>query len=234
MLILFDIDATLITTLRSGILALEDAGRELFSPTFTVEKTEFGGRLDPLIISDLLRHNDLPDTTDNRLKLRNGYRHHITRRLETPGIGKPLPGVMTLLDRLADRPDITLGLLTGNFADTGQIKLRACGINPDRFHLAIWGDQSPHDPPSRDHLPPLALLAYHRRHNTHLDPHRAIIIGDTPHDVRCALASNMRCLAVATGSYSLDSLNAAGAHRAVKDLSDTTDILAWLLDHPHP
>ncbi len=232
MLILFDIDATLISTSRCGILALEDAGKELFGPTFTVERTEFAGRLDPLIIADLLAQNSLPDTTQNRRALRDGYRRFITHRLRTPGIGRALPGVMPLLDRLTSRPDIMLGLLTGNFADTGSIKLRACGIDPDRFHLAIWGDHSPHEPPSRDHLPPLALHEYHRRTGRQLASHRATVVGDTPHDVRCALRSGMRCLAVATGSYPADALHAAGAHRVVPDLSDTDSIVNWLADPP--
>jgi phosphoglycolate phosphatase-like HAD superfamily hydrolase len=229
MLILFDIDATLINTSRSGILALEDAGRELFGSTFTVEKTDFAGRLDPLIVTDLLAHNNIEDSLGNRHALRAGYRRNIEKRLEVPGVGRALPGVMDLLAALTPHTHVTLGLLTGNWSDTGEIKLRACGIDPSRFHIAVWGDHSPHNPPSRDHLPPLALTAYQRRHGKQLEPTQATIIGDTPHDVRCALASGMRCLAVATGSYSVDQLNKAGAHRTVSDLSQTDDILRWLL-----
>lgn len=229
MLILFDIDATLINTSRSGILALEDAGRELFGPSFTVEKTEFAGRLDPLIISDLLLHNQVPDSPASREALRAGYRRNIEARLKIPGVGRALPGVHDLLAALTPHTHVTLGLLTGNFSDTGEIKLRACGIDPSRFAISVWGDHSPHTPPSRDHLPPLALAAYQRRHGAALDAHRATIIGDTPYDVRCALASGMRCLAVATGSYTVDQLERAGAHRTVPDLSETDDILRWLL-----
>lgn len=228
MLILFDIDATLINTSKSGILSLLDAGRELFGPQFSVDRTEFAGRLDPLIIADLLRDNALPDTPANRQALRDGYRRNLTPRLAQPGVGRALPGVMELLKALHAHPDLTLGLLTGNFADTGSIKLRACGIDPDQFSIAVWGDHSPHDPPSRDHLPPLALTAFHQRRGRPLPAHHATIIGDTPYDVRCALASGMRCLGVATGSFSSRALTEAGAHHVVEDLSQTQSVVRWL------
>lgn len=229
MLILFDIDATLINTSRSGILALADAGRELFGPAFTVDRTEFAGRLDPLIIADLLRENGVPDTADNRARLRDGYRRHIGGRLQAPGTCRTLPGVVELIAALRATPGTTIGLLTGNFEDTGCLKLRSCGIDPDHFPVCVWGDHSPHDPPSRDHLPPLALSKYHRCTGRQLAPASATIIGDTPHDVRCALATGMRCLGVATGHFSAQQLRNAGAHRAVDNLSQTEDVLSWLL-----
>jgi phosphoglycolate phosphatase len=228
MLILFDIDATLINTSRSGILALHQAGIDHFGPTFAVDGTDFAGRLDPLIIRDLLINNGLPVNDENRRLLREGYKRHLSTRLETPGVGRALPGVMRLLEELERVDAATLGLLTGNFADTGSLKLRACGIDPARFALAVWGDQSPHDPPSRDHLPPIALDRDQRRRGRRLPAEKALIIGDTPHDVRCAKVSGMRCLAVATGSYTVDQLDAAGADRAVADLSETDDLTRWI------
>ena len=46
----------------------------------------------------------------------------------------------------------------------------------------------------------------------------ALIVGDTPHDVACARAHGMRCLAVATGSAPAAVLAAAGADWVVDDL----------------
>jgi phosphoglycolate phosphatase-like HAD superfamily hydrolase len=62
-----------------------------------------------------------------------------------------------------------------------------------------------------------------------IDPSRAVIIGDTPHDVSCARAHGLRSLAVATGVFSVDQLGATGADRVVPSLADTTDILTWLI-----
>lgn len=241
MLLLFDIDATLITTTRAGVRALELAGQQLLGPGFTTEGVDFAGRLDPLIIHDLLARNGMEPSAQAAADLRAGYRQALTALLAEPGVARALPGVLALLDALAplahDRPyagaahpAVTLGLLTGNFADTGSMKLRAAGVAPERFSIAVWGDESPHDPPRRDHLVPVGLARYERLRSRTVSPRDVVIIGDTPHDVGCALAHGCRCLAVATGSFSRHQLVDAGAHRAVDSLSDTPEILRWLLD----
>jgi phosphoglycolate phosphatase-like HAD superfamily hydrolase len=61
-----------------------------------------------------------------------------------------------------------------------------------------------------------------------LPSEQVIIIGDTVHDVACALANGCRVLAVATGHDPADALARAGAHRVVEDLSDTQGITTWL------
>lgn len=202
-----------------------DAGRELYGPGFTEHRVQYAGRLDPLIIEDLLRDNGQDVSAQNARAMRDGYRRHLERRLETAP-ARALPGVMALLAALRDRPDCTLGLLTGNFAETGVMKLRACGVDPEWFALAVWGDHSPHTPARREHLSGVGLARFRARHGRH--PRRAVIVGDTPHDVSCALAGGCECLGVGTGKFSLDDLRRAGAHRVETDLSRTGEILAWL------
>jgi len=228
MLLLFDIDATLITTSRAGITALGLAGKDAFGPAFTIEGVDFAGRLDPLIVDDLLTRNDQLISSSNRETLRTGYRIHLIRLLSQPGMGRPMVGVMPLLENLRADNHHTLGLLTGNFPETGRIKLRACGIEPDNFLIQVWGDESPHNPPSRTHLAPIALERAGHRLRRPILGHEAIIIGDTPHDIRCAKSSGMRCLAVATGMFTVDQLQSMGADRVVPDLSDTRAIVDYL------
>jgi phosphoglycolate phosphatase len=229
-LLLFDIDATLISTSRAGIHALEAAGRELFGPSFSTADVEFAGRLDPLIITDLLARHGRDATPQAHRDMRRAYGAHLAERLRTPVGCFPHLGVLDLLAALRTRDDVTLGLLTGNFAETGSIKLRACGIDPDWFPIRVWGDESPHSPPARTHLPPIGLSRYEERHRRR--PPGAVIIGDTPHDVACAKAHGLRCLGVGTGQFSPDALRRAGADRAESDLSDTQSILAWLTQTP--
>ena len=56
-----------------------------------------------------------------------------------------------------------------------------------------------------------------------------LIIGDTPHDVDCAAANGCRSLGVATGWFTVDDLESAGADRVVDDLSDTAGLLEWIV-----
>lgn len=230
MLILFDIDLTLISTFGSGMLALEQAGKDLFGPSFSIQGVEFAGRLDPLIIDDLLKKNGQALSKEHREAMRRGYATHLGPRLVRPGVSKPLPGVMALLDRVRSRRDVEIGVLTGNFPETGALKLQACGINPAWFNVNAWGNESPHEPPAREHLPPIAMKRYEVRHRRAIDPARVVVIGDTPHDAHCALVNGCRALGVATGLSSIETLRASGFHRVVENLSETDDIEAWLLD----
>lgn len=229
MLILFDVDATLISTSGVGMRAMEDAGRELLTPSFSSEGITFAGNLDPLIIADIFSKCGHSPTPERTRLFRACYRAHLERRLAQPGvIARALPGVSALLDTLLEIPGAAIGLLTGNFAETGRMKLSACGLDADRFHLHVWGDDSTSDPPRRDDLPGVALAKYRERFDRGIEPSRVVVVGDTPHDISCARAHGCRSLAVATGHFTAGQLLSCGATRVVKDLSETADIVAWM------
>lgn len=229
MLILFDIDATLLTTTRAGVRAMGLAGRELCGDSFDEHRIEYSGRLDPLIIRDLLTLHGATADAAAIDRFRGRYRAHLEQLLVDRSLAQPCPGVMDLLAALPPVRGVSLGLLTGNFPETGEMKLRAAGIDPALFTVAAWGCDSPHDPPARDHLPPVALERFAAKHQRKIDPARAVIIGDTPHDVSCARAHGLRSLAVATGMFTVDELAEAGADRAVATVEDTQDIVRWLV-----
>jgi phosphoglycolate phosphatase-like HAD superfamily hydrolase len=59
-----------------------------------------------------------------------------------------------------------------------------------------------------------------------------LVVGDTPHDVACALAADAVPVAVATGSSSIEQLRASGADIVFQDLSDTQAFLRLLDPRP--
>ncbi|MEK6702566.1 MAG: HAD hydrolase-like protein [Planctomycetota bacterium] len=230
MLILFDIDATLITTSRSGVLALENAGKARFGEGFTIEGVDFAGRLDPLIIADLLRRNGQAVTVENATAMREGYQRELGPLLAKPGVAKTCPGVLELLEVLRVDQRLTLGLLTGNFADTGEAKLVASGVPMEPFTVRVWGDESPHSPPSREHLPPIGMERFAKLRGRAIGGEQVVIVGDTPHDARCAKVNGCRCLGVGTGQFRPSQLMEAGADHAVVDLSETRVVADWLVE----
>ncbi len=227
-LILFDIDATLLKTDGAGMGAMADAGRELFGVEFTAEGIDFAGRLDPLIFRELFALNRIDRTPAGERHFRTVYFSHLRRRLTQSTTARALPGAAVLVDALRVAQSHELGILTGNFQETGSLKLQACGLNPSWFPISAWGDESPHDPPARDHLPPVAMSRYHTHVGVHVHPANVTIIGDTPHDVRCALVNGCRCIAVATGKFTEEQLAEAGATAVVANLSDTAHLLELL------
>ncbi len=229
MLILFDIDGTLLTTAGIGIEAMGLAGRRLFGDTFDEHTVEYAGRLDPLIINDLLLHHDLEATPQVVERFRRAYAEDLETLLTRPGIARPCPGVLELVGALETMQGVVLGLLTGNYPETGARKMLASGLDPARFPIAAWGSDSPHCPPARDHLPPVAMERLFASTGRRVEGSEVVVIGDTMHDIACGRAHGCRTIGVATGRYGVEVLRDAGADLALETLSDTMLVVDWLL-----
>ncbi|MEM7756386.1 MAG: HAD hydrolase-like protein [Planctomycetota bacterium] len=235
MLVLFDIDMTLVRTDGAGIEALEAAGTELFGAhvsrelagRFRADSIAYGGRIDPVIFAELLSVNGIEPTAGRVAALRDGYSERLPALL--PGRARALPGAIDVVSAVS-ASEATAGVLTGNIERTGSAKLAAAGFDLGQFEVCVWGDDSPHDVPTRDHLPPIALDRDAAMRGERLDARRAVVVGDTVHDVACARAHGLRCLGVATGKHAADVLADAGADRVVADLTDTEGIVSWLVN----
>jgi phosphoglycolate phosphatase-like HAD superfamily hydrolase len=225
MLILFDIDGTILRSQGAGLNAMEQAARELFGEHFSFEGVEVAGRLDTLIWSDAARRNSLEDAAAHHDRFRRRYAELLRDRLANGASLTIMPGVRELIAALRRLPHITLGLLTGNYPETGRLKIEAAGFTFEHFEVNAWGCDGSH----RRDLPPLAIRDYRQLKGRTIEPADVTIIGDTPHDIDCAHAHGCRCLAVATGDFSAAALEESGADRVVRDLSQTDDVCQWLL-----
>jgi phosphoglycolate phosphatase-like HAD superfamily hydrolase len=228
MLILFDIDGTLLLTQGAGIRAMEDAGRELFGEHFTIDGVEFSGRLDVLIWNDLAALNRVPDHHTHHDRFREAYGRHLDARLKRDRAARLLPGVKSLVHRLRDDHRFTLGLLTGNYPETGRLKITSAGLDPAIFTIAAWGC----DGPSRRALTPIAIELHGRACGRRMNPEQVVVIGDTPHDVDCAKAHGCRSIAVATGMFNRPALTQAGADLVLDSLEDSESIVRWIMTAP--
>jgi len=225
MLLLFDIDGTLLLSDRAGVHAMQAAGRALHGERFSLERVSMAGRLDPLIWADGMVQAGLEPSEELHARFRAAYTEALVQRLRERPTARALPGVLALLDRLRAMQDTTLGLLTGNYAETGSIKLRAAGIDPSWFPITAWGSDGGH----RRDLPPVALERYLAHTGRAIAPERVVVLGDTPGDIDCARANGCLSVAVATGpSYSIDDLRAHAPDLLIEDLSDTDGLLDWL------
>jgi phosphoglycolate phosphatase-like HAD superfamily hydrolase len=148
MLVLFDIDGTLLLSHGAGTRSMLAAARELFGESVTLDGVEIAGCIDPLIWMEVARANGLPDAGAHHDRFRETYHRHLAERLAAGHRVELLPGVRELLDALRASDDVTLGLLTGNYPETGGLKMRAAGLDPALFVVArnvvVVGD-TPHD-----------------------------------------------------------------------------------------
>lgn len=223
-LVLFDIDGTLLTAAGAGRRAIHGALIDVFGGVGPADYW-FDGKTDPQIVRDLMRHEGHSDAViDDRLgDVLTRYADRLGIELRDPShIPIVHPGVPELLDSLECRDDIVLGLLTGNIESGATQKLRAVGLDPARFVIGAFGSDHEH----RLELP--AIAATRARHQLGREV-ELVVIGDTPADVACGAGAKRRAIAVATGRYSLAELTACGPSAAFEDLSDTEAVMAAIL-----
>ncbi len=229
-LLLFDIDGTLLTTAGAGVQSMKTVGVELFGDHFSFDRIKFGGMLDPLIFSEAATHSGLTDHERHHDSFHDAYIRELENELarRSSDVG-PMPGILPLLEQLrmrqAEQGDMILGMLTGNYTRAVPLKLYAAGIDPDWFSIKALGDEAP----TRRELTVLAMRKYELRIGRRPDPDRVIVIGDTPRDIDCAKAHGCIAFCVATGTFSVEALREAGADYVVADLTDPEPLLRLLI-----
>src|SRR4051812_28639303 len=181
----------------------------------------FGGALDPWIFGQLALHGGYEVTAQVHAQFRALYAQVLCEELALPETRcLAMPGVLEVLARLRAQRPATLGLLTGNYAETAALKLRAAGIDPHWFEIAAWGDLAS----ERHALVPVALAQLPHV----LSANDVIIVGDTVRDVHCARVNGCACVAVTTGGASASELADAGADVVLENLSDATALFRML------
>lgn len=226
-LVLFDIDGTLVLTGGAGMRAMDRAFQELFGAERALQGVTLAGRTDRVIVADALARVAPGQRLDDAwlASFREIYCGYLEEEIaDGAGFGKRvLPGVRPLLDLLSTRDDVAVGLLTGNFSRSAQIKLAHFDLW-DYFGWGAFGD----DHVDRNELLPVALRAARSAQGVEVPARQVFVIGDTPNDVACAQSGGAQAIAVATGPSSVDTLWASGADVVFGDLSDTEAVVRVL------
>jgi phosphoglycolate phosphatase-like HAD superfamily hydrolase len=222
-LILFDIDGTLLHTHGAGRRAIHAALLAEFGAV-AGGGVRFDGKTDPQIVRELLEEAAHPHSgDDDRIAaVCRRYVDLLKDELAAPETRTLVyPGVRPLLDLIEARSDAVLGLLTGNVEEGARLKLSAAGIAPERFKVGAYGS----DHAVRASLPAIAAARAVPLFNRVPRGDEIVILGDTPSDMTCGLSVGARAIGVATGSFTVDDLAAAGAFAVFPDFGDPYQVV---------
>jgi phosphoglycolate phosphatase-like HAD superfamily hydrolase len=210
LLLLFDIDGTL---LQHGAVeharALREAAARVHGlPTPLDGEVEVAGRTDLAIMRDLLVRAGVLDadvdarSDEVRVATAEAYQQLCPADLSE----RVAPGIVELLEALAARPsEFRLSLVTGNLEPIARLKLERAGVGRF-FEAGQGGFGSDHEDRAR-----LPAIARARASNPPWPRARTVVIGDTPRDIACARADEVRVAAVATGPFAIEDLADADA-----------------------
>ncbi len=216
MLILFDIDGTMLSSEGVGVSSINETVFRLHNIKCALQGIPVGGRLDPLIWDDICRKYNIQNSIEAHEKFRHNYTKVLNKNLSDVRV-KVLPGVLRILEQLNNQPNVTLGVVTGNYKETGIAKIKASGLNYSMFTANAWGT----DGGVRADLPPVAIA----QSPSHKE---VVLFGDTIHDVTSGQSAGCRVIAVCTGSHDRDTLEAAKPDLLLDDLSDIEAVLHWI------
>ncbi len=226
-LILFDIDCTLLRTGGSGMVALSQALAQVLGRPFQLSKVPPCGQTDPNIVRAMFHEAHLPMSrwAEVERQVFEVYPELLEAELQAGRQGSRLErGVQALIDLLHEHPELRLGVLTGNLEVTARLKLDVFGLNP-YFPIGAFGS----DCADRNRLGPIALERARRHYGHDFQLADTWFIGDTHHDIHAARACGARVLAVATGSYSRDSLLEFLPDHCLEHLEEAERVLELLL-----
>ena len=215
MLVLFDIDGTMLSSEGVGVRSIEQTGEAMFGKPFSLSGMPIGGRLDPLIWEDACERHGVDNHSSLHDSFRLQYTEVLRKNLEDTTV-RVLPGITELLAALQDGKH-TLGLVTGNYQETGLMNLEAAGIDTAPFVANAWGT----DGNVRADLPPHAIAE-------HGIDEPVVLLGDTVHDVTSGHGAGCRVIAVCTGSHDRVALANVKPDLLVDDLANTEEILQWM------
>jgi len=223
-LLLFDIDGTLVWG-GPAKDAFQSAMLEVFGTAGPIEGHDFAGKTDPQIARELLHGAGFSDdeVAAGFARLWELYLSGLERLLpERPMT--TLPGVRALLAALAKLEDVALGLVTGNIAGGARLKLGSVGLHS---HFRVGGYGSDHE--ARNHLPGIAIQRARQEWGVPFEVDQVVVVGDTPRDVECGRLEGTRTVAVATGRFGFEALEAAGADHTFEDFTATDHVLEVVL-----
>jgi phosphoglycolate phosphatase-like HAD superfamily hydrolase len=223
-LVLFDIDGTLLHGAGAGRAAMEDAFLRSFGRPGGMEAVETAGRTDRAIFGDMARRVGVALEPAAYARLLQAYADALPGALAAHGAG-PLPGIPELVRALAGDDRCRLALGTGNARGSARAKVRHLGLEA-HFPVGGFGD----DAVERPAVIAAALGAARSHYGEPFEAASAVVVGDAPRDVEAARANGTRVLGVGTGRTGPAAIAEARPDVLFPDLRDTRRARAWILD----
>jgi phosphoglycolate phosphatase len=231
-LILWDIDGTLVRSnggrvaVRAFLRALEQVAQHRVELTYPLDA---GGKTDRQLALEVLA-SSLALAQEEAMALMPAFGDAYLAELERERAQLladllVLPGVPDVLQELQKR-EVAQSLLTGNLEPIARLKLGCVGLAEYvDFEVGAFGSDH-HD---RTCLVPIARERVRQRIGEEIMPDEIVVVGDTPRDIACARAGGAHVVAVATGRYSREELEAHAPDAVLSDLRDTEAVLETLL-----
>ncbi len=222
MLLLFDIDGTLVTSGGAGRRSLARAFLDVTGVDGAMEGVHLGGSTDPTIIADAFALNvgRPPRGLEEIDAIMDRYLVHLEAELaRTRDQYRVLPGAADVVAGAAGSGRHAVGLATGNVEAGARLKLMPGGLW-ERFKFGGYGSDSASRPELVRHGILRGQTYAESRLGRRFELEDVVVIGDTERDVEAARAAGVRVVGVLAGSLDPDALAGAQPDLLVDSLAE--------------
>ena len=211
--VLFDIDETLVHTGGAGGRSWTRAFDDLYGVEADIGQHSSAGETDPQVGRATFEGAIGRAPSDEEMsELYAKYLWHLADEILKPGY-RVFDGVDDTL-RTLQRERVVIGVISGAMEGAARTKMEP-GRLGRYFVFGGYGSDSP----DRDEATRIAIRKAGLVVGRDLERDEVFVVGDTPHDITSAHAAGATGVGVATGHYSVDELQGAGADVVLPDLT---------------
>lgn len=221
-LLLWDIDGTLLSAKGAGPRAFDRATVDHFGREIPVSSIDWLGATDYSIAYALLEKAGKAVTRGEAQALIECYLAHLPEMLDATN-ARAIAGTQELLEHFHGHDSVHQGLLTGNVRRGADIKLAYIGVD-HYFRFGAFADHSDH----RNDLSRHALDLARQHLHPEWSPEQIYVIGDTPKDIECGKVIGAFTVAVATGNHSFEQLQAHEPSVLFETFEDPSGLVEFL------
>ncbi|MCH7783493.1 haloacid dehalogenase-like hydrolase [candidate division KSB1 bacterium] len=226
-LVLFDIDGTLLHPGSGARQSLSQAIHEEIGQQLKIEPGFCAGKTDLLIISSLLEKagclvQEIQPLMKSVIKR---YLELLETNYNAKNDAYMYEGALELIEALNERPEVFLGLLTGNVEKGARIKLGPFGVN-DLLPTGAFGE----DGFDRTDLSRVAVNRAEAEYGVQFLPKNISVIGDTVADIKCGKVIDAKSIVVSQHLRNEEELIEANPDFLFTDLVNTENIVHAICD----
>ncbi len=212
--VLFDVDETLVHTGGSGARSWKAAFEELYGIPADIGAHTSAGETDPEVGRETFKGVLNRDPSDDEMdRVYAKYLLHLAGDISQSAGYRVLPGAEQTLRQLGEA-GVLLGLVSGAMEGAARTKLTPANLNRF-FTFGAYGSDSP----VRAELTEMAIAKAALLH-ANLTPSQVFVVGDTPKDIQAAHSAGAVGVGVASGHYSVSELTEAGADHVIASLEE--------------
>jgi len=199
-LLIWDIDGTLLTCKGSGKRSMTQAFLDMFGVQNGFDGVNMAGRVDRSIVTEACeKHGIFEYDIDAFYKL---YSQCLDNDMKDNHKAKVLDGVEHILKRTHESSQFFNVIGTGNCEQGAWLKLKHLNLD-SYFDTGGFGTHVI----ERKHVIKHALDNARKHYNMDfIDLENVFVVGDTPADVICSKKLNLKSVAIATGGYTMSVL----------------------------